>query len=112
MGVDLRNHLFAPGLSPGWIACARPRTTPSPDQVRTMAAALGVNLVAVTPSKPKTHPATRFGIANAFNTGFVLARGAFVTILQVSNGVCKVILQKLIPPQIRQLILHDYRYEE
>jgi len=51
-------------------------------KVRALAAELGVNLVAVTPSKPKTHAHTRFGIANAFNTGFVLARGSLVTILQ------------------------------
>jgi len=47
-----------------------------------MAARLQVNLVAITRSKPKTHPETRFGIANAINTGFVLARGHIVTVLQ------------------------------
>ena len=33
--------------------------------VKEMASRLNVNLVAVTRSKPKTHPETRFGIANA-----------------------------------------------
>ena len=37
--------------------------------VKQMAAQLQVNLVAITRSKPKTHPETRFGIANAINTG-------------------------------------------
>jgi hypothetical protein len=50
--------------------------------VKEMAARLQVNLVAITRSKPKTHPETRFGIANAINTGFVLARGHIVTVLQ------------------------------
>jgi glycosyltransferase involved in cell wall biosynthesis len=51
-------------------------------KVQEMAEALGVNLVAVTTSKPKTHSHTRFGIANAFNTGFVLSSGDIVTVLQ------------------------------
>ena len=50
--------------------------------VEEMAARLRVNLVAITRSKPKTHPRTRFGIANAINTGFVLAKGHIVTVLQ------------------------------
>jgi len=44
--------------------------------VRQMAAHLQVNLAAITRSKPKTHHETRFGIANAINTGLCFARCA------------------------------------
>eukprot|EP00960_Hanusia_phi_P019368 571734-Hanusia_phi.AAC.1 len=52
------------------------------EKVKDMARQLGVNLLAVTMSKPKTHPQTDFGIANAFNTGFILSTGTIVTVLQ------------------------------
>lgn len=42
---------------------------------------LGVNLKSVTVSKKKTWPSP-FGIANAFNTGFLLSKGDVCTILQ------------------------------
>jgi hypothetical protein len=46
--------------------------------VRRAAAAAGVPLTAVTIGKPKSHPSRKFGIANAINTGVLLARGRAV----------------------------------
>jgi glycosyltransferase involved in cell wall biosynthesis len=62
--------------------------------VKEMAAQLQVNLVAITRSKPKTHPETRFGIANAINTGFVLAKGHIVTVLQDNIYLPNIFVEK------------------
>jgi glycosyltransferase involved in cell wall biosynthesis len=55
--------------------------------VREQARALGVNLVAIVPSKPRQsrYHSLPFGIYNALNTGFLLSRGRIVTIL-MDNG--------------------------
>lgn len=58
------------------------------DAVRAAAAAAAVPLAAVTVGKPRSpsRPGRRrFGIANAINTGVLLARGAIITIL-MDNG--------------------------
>jgi hypothetical protein len=50
--------------------------------VEAAAAALNVPLAHMTRSKPRARE-SRFGIANAINSGFLLARGRYVTVLQV-----------------------------
>ena len=52
--------------------------------VKEMAARLQVNLAAITRSKPKTHPETRFGIANAINTGL----DVFASLLIATRRQC------------------------
>jgi hypothetical protein len=51
------------------------------ESVQAMAVTLGVNLVVVTKSKAKSHPTTPFGLANAINTGLILASGSIITLL-------------------------------
>ncbi|KAF6005208.1 hypothetical protein F1559_002518 [Cyanidiococcus yangmingshanensis] len=55
--------------------------------VRTQARELGVNLVAMVPSKPRQprYHSLPFGIYNALNTGFLLSRGRIITVL-MDNG--------------------------
>ncbi len=82
-GYDILLHALAKQTSKDYeLICVDELAPHRKEKVEEMAEALGVNLVAVTTSKPKTHPHTRFGIANAFNTGFILASGDIVTILQ------------------------------
>jgi hypothetical protein len=50
--------------------------------VEAAAAALNVPLAHMTRSKPRARE-SRFGIANAINSGFLLARGRYITVLQV-----------------------------
>ena len=50
-------------------------------EVEAAAAALHVNLVHMTRSKPRARE-SRFGIANAINSGLLLARGRYITVLQ------------------------------
>ena len=52
------------------------------EQIAAIAQKLGVNLVAVSPSKAKTHLSTPFGLSNAFNTGVILASGNIITFLE------------------------------
>ena len=83
-GYDILLHSLSKQTSRQYeLICVDELAVHRREKVEEMAAALGVNLIAVTTSKPKTHPHTRFGIANAFNTGFVLASGDIVTVLQV-----------------------------
>ena len=57
------------------------------DAVRAAAAAADVPLARVVTGKPKSDPRRRFGIANAINTGVLLARGKYVTILMDNSWV-------------------------
>jgi glycosyltransferase involved in cell wall biosynthesis len=55
--------------------------------VRAQARELGINLVAIVPSKPRQtrYHSLPFGIYNALNTGFLLSRGRIITVL-MDNG--------------------------
>ncbi len=57
------------------------------DEVESAAAALNVPLAHMTRSKPRARE-SRFGIANAINSGFLLARGRYMTVLQVYICFC------------------------